>query len=59
MATNHGRKHLDLVNLLKTAHGTGHGHANALVAHTLADTAKGLTNRADQRGGSALGTSGR
>jgi hypothetical protein len=29
-------KHMELVSLLKTAHGMGHGHANAVVAHTLA-----------------------
>lgn len=35
---DHGSaKHMEIVNWLKADHGMGHGHANALVAHTLAE----------------------
>lgn len=30
-------RHMDLVTMLKDTHGMGHGHANAIVAYTLAD----------------------
>ena len=31
--------HMELVNWLKAEHGMGHGHANAVVAHTLREDA--------------------
>ena len=34
-------RHMELVGLLKSEHGLGHGHANAIVAYTLAQD--GLT----------------
>ncbi|NLR72586.1 DUF4287 domain-containing protein [Novosphingobium sp. ERN07] len=33
-------KHMELVAMLKEQHGMGHGHANAVVAYTLAEDGK-------------------
>ena len=30
-------RHMELVGMLTAEHGMGHGHANAVVAHTLAE----------------------
>jgi hypothetical protein len=37
-----GLTHMQIVNWLKAEHKLGHGHANALVAHTLAEDKRGL-----------------
>jgi len=39
IAEQKGRKHMEIVNWLKTEHAMGHGHANAVVAHCLAQKA--------------------
>jgi hypothetical protein len=33
-------RHMELVAMLKADHAMGHGHANAIVAHTLAEDAE-------------------
>lgn len=35
-----GAKHMEIVRVLKETHGLGHGHANAIVAATLAENAR-------------------
>lgn len=34
------KKHMEIVALLKSDHGLGHGHANAIVAHVMASKDK-------------------
>jgi hypothetical protein len=34
-------RHMELVTMLKSEYGMGHGHANAIVAHTLREDATG------------------
>ncbi len=36
IAQKRSMKHMEIVNWLKSDHGLGHGHANALVAYALA-----------------------
>ena len=43
---NSGRRHMDLVSWLKAEHAMGHGHANALVAHTLEEDARAAQGNA-------------
>ena len=40
VAQRSGIKHMEIVNWLKAEHGMGHGHANAIVAYSLAKTAR-------------------
>jgi hypothetical protein len=40
VAKNKDKKHMEIVNVLKSEHAMGHGHANAVVAFCLAKNSK-------------------